>query len=281
MRRPAASRVPPAAFLATLVPVRWDSPFVLATAGTLAVHLTLVTVSDAVVVTHPPVQHVPAPHMELVEVEVPPALKPPPPPPPSTATPTPAPVEPVRPARRVHAARAVPTPVRAPEPPPTPIPAPALSGGEQVVRMDDVAPSATGVGVAVGKPATGRIGRGGTGGGTGAGSGSGAAELARPVSVATIKTRAMPKGDYSYSGLGKDYPAEALALGIEGDIRVKLVVDEHGKVVSRVLLNRLGHGLDEIAVQRAAEIEFTPATDTDDHPVSSVIVWTFHMTLPK
>jgi TonB family protein len=148
--------------------------------------------------------------------------------------------------------------------------------------MDDVAPGATGVGVAVGKPATGRIGRGGSGGGTGAGTGSGTGdEIARPVSVATIKTRAMPRGDYAFFDAGKDYPAEARALGIEGAIRVRLVVDDHGKVTSRVLLNKLGHGLDELAFRRAAEIEFEPAIDTDNHPVTSVVVWTFNMTLPK
>ena len=148
--------------------------------------------------------------------------------------------------------------------------------------MDDVAPAATGVGVAVGKPVTGRIGRGGSGGGTGAGTGPGNGdEIARPVSVATIKTRAMPRGDYAFFDAGKDYPAEARALGIEGAIRVRLVVDEHGKVTSRVLLNKLGHGLDELALRRASEIEFEPAIDTDDHPVPSVVVWTFNMTLPK
>jgi protein TonB len=146
--------------------------------------------------------------------------------------------------------------------------------------MDNLAPSATGVGVAVGKPSTGRIGRGGSGGGTGGGSGSGD-QLARPVSVATIKTKAMPRGDYGYFDVGKEYPSEARALGIEGKIRVRLIVDEHGKVTSRVLLNRLGHGLDELAMRRAAEMEFEPATDTDDHPVTSVVVWTFNMTLPK
>ena len=48
-----------------------------------------------------------------------------------------------------------------------------------------------------------------------------------------------------------------------------------------MLLNRLGHGLDELALKRAAEIEFEPARDTDDRPVTSVVVWTFTMTLPK
>jgi TonB family protein len=263
--------------------VRWDSPLVLALAGTAAVHLVLITAGDALVVTHPPRPWVPAPHVELVEIEVPPVIKPLPPPP--AAAPQPAPVEPVapRPAPRAHAARAVASPPRAPEPPPPPSPSepPTPSGGEPVVHMDDVAPAATGVAVAVGKPATGRIGRGGSGGGTGAGTGSGTGdEIARPVSVATLKTHAYPKRDYGYE-LGKDYPAEAKALGIEGDIRVRLVIDVNGKVVSRRLLNRLGHGLDELAMKRVAEIEFEPAIDTDNHPVTSVEVWTFHMTLPK
>src|SRR5690606_14025669 len=112
-------------------------------------------------------------------------------------------------------------------------------------------------------------------------SGAGSGEAPRPVSVATIKKRAMPKGDFSYFDASKDYPPEAKALGIEGQIRVRLVVDENGKVKSSVLLNRLGHGLDELALRRAKEIEFEPAIDTDDKPVTSVVVWTFNMTLPK
>jgi protein TonB len=262
--------------------VRWDSPLVLALAGTAAVHLVVLTASDALVMTHPPRPWVPAPHVELVEVEVPPVVKPPPPPDPAPEPP--APVEPVapRPAPRAHAARAVASPPRAAEPPPSPTEPPAPSGGEQVVHMDDVAPAATGVAVAVGKPVTARIGRGGSGGGTGSGTGTGTGdEVARPVSVATIKARAMPRGDYAFFDAGKDYPAEARALGIEGAIRVRLIVDEHGKVTSRVLLNKLGHGLDELALKRAAEIEFEPAIDTDNHPVTSVVVWTFNMTLPK
>ena len=176
---------------------------------------------------------------------------------------------------------AAPPPPRAAEPPPAPTEQAVPAGGDEVVHMDDIAPAATGVAVAVGKRSTGHIGRGGSGGGTGAGSGAGSAEIEKPVSIATIKTRAMPRGDYGYFDAGKDYPSEARALGIEGAIRVRLVVDERGKVKSQMLLNRLGHGLDELALKRAAEIEFEPARDTDDRPVTSVVVWTFTMTLPK
>ncbi|MDQ3300179.1 MAG: TonB family protein, partial [Myxococcota bacterium] len=161
-------------------------------------------------------------------------------------------------------------------PPPTDV----APGGSDVVRMDDIAPAARGVPVAPGKP-KGPVGRGGSGGGTGAGQGEGAGEVAVPVSVATIKTRAMPRGDYGYFNTGADYPAEARQLGIQGAIRVRLVVDAAGKVTSATLLNRLGHGLDELALSRARTIVFDPAKDTDDRAVTSVVVWTFHMALPK
>jgi len=263
--------------------VRWDSPFVLTVAGTLAIHLIVLTAGDALVVTHPPHPLVPAPHVELVEIELPPELQEPPPPPPAAAA-QPAPVEPeVKPAPRPQVARTMPAPARSTaEPPPSKTDVPVPSGGDEVVQMEDIAPGATGVAVARGKPSTGHIGRGGSGGGTGAGSGSGTGdELARPVSIATIKTAARPKRDYQYLGVGKDYPAEATALGIEGDIRVKLIVDDRGTVKSRVLLNKLGHGLDALALQHASELEFEPARDTDDKPVTSVVVWTFHMNLPR
>ena len=50
---------------------------------------------------------------------------------------------------------------------------------------------------------------------------------------------------------------------------------------SATLLNRLGHGLDELALSRANRILFDPAKDTDDKPVASVVVWTFDMNPPK
>lgn len=262
--------------------MRLDSPFVLAIAGTLAIHTILVVAVDAVVVIYPHVESPPAPRVELVDVEVPePPPEPPKPPPPAVKPPEPVvPQETPKPTRTVK---------RIQEPPPAPtteppkdIPVTDTPGGDEVVQMADIAPAAHGVAVKVGKPNTGHVGRGGSGGGTGAGSGAGTAdEPPPPVSVATIKTRALPKGDYSYFNTGTDYPPAAKQLGIEGDIRVKLVVDDKGKVKSAELLNRLGHGLDQLAMTRARQIEFEPAKDTDDRAVTSVVVWTFHMTLPK
>ena len=262
--------------------MRFDSPVVLATAGTLAIHVIIAIVGDALVVLNPPEVHKPVPHVELIDIEPPAILAPPPPPvaQPEPETKQPEPEKPVEQPRVQKVARRN----EPPPPPETHTPPPSSSespGGAPVATMEGIAPSATGVAVAVGKPGTGRIGRGGTGTGTGTGAGSGAGEVAAPVSVATIKTRAMPRGDFSYFDASKDYPPEARSLGIEGVIRVRLIVDEKGKVKSTTLLNRLGHGLDELALKRAAAIEFDPAKDTNDQPVTSVVVWTFNMTLPK
>jgi protein TonB len=253
----------------------WESPWVLTIAGTLAIHLLVVTIADAMVVLHPrPPDPPPPPKIEMFEIEVPPVIKPPPPPVPEKV-----PDVPPAPSVVHHvAASHAPTPP-APEPPPMTPPSPD-SGGGPVVQMPDVAPGATGVPVAVGKVNTGHIGRGGTGLGTGAGSGAGSADAPPPMSVATIKTRAMPRGDYSYED-EKEYPADAKRLRITGKIHVRLIVDERGEVRSATLLNRLGHGLDELALKRANAIKFDPAKDTDDRPVTSVVVWTFDLELPK
>lgn len=268
--------------------MRWDSPFVLATAGTIAVHLLLITAGDAFVVYNPPPPpRPPAPRVEMVEVEVPPVLEPPPPPvvkPPDPVTPEPpAPAPPKTVARtqvRQTTRTATPPPPSDEPPPPTATDQPA--GGEQVVQMEGVLPGTTGVAVMPGKRTSEKVGRGGSGGGTGTGSGAGSGDgPPAPTSIATIKKRAMPKGDFSYFKAGKDYPPEARQLGIEGKILVRLVVDETGKVRSTTLVSRLGHGLDELALARAKELAFEPAIDTDNRPVSSVVVWTFDMTLPK
>ena len=262
--------------------MRWDSPFVLAGSGTIAIHIILLVAADAIVVYNPYHPPPPAPRIEMVEVEIPPMIKAEPPPP---VTP-PEPVPPPDPPKVMTKTQVKSTP--APALPPVVTEQPVVSdtqgiaGGDQVVTLDSAQTGGIGVPVAVGKRTSERVGRRGQGGGTGGGSGSGSAtEAPVPVSVATIKKRARPRGDYGYFDAGKDYPAEARQLGIEGPIRVRLVVDDKGKVTSKVLLNRLGHGLDELALKRSSEIEFNPALDTDDHAVSSVVIWTFNMTLPK
>jgi periplasmic protein TonB len=262
--------------------VRLDSPAVLATAGTLAIHLLLAIAGDAVVVLNPQRGWEAPPTVELIDIE--PVVKPPDPPAEDkqeeepevkeVAKPVPQPVQKV-------AKRSAPKPAtNEPRPPPTET-SPS-SGGAPLAAMEGIPPpSATGIPVVGGKRPGDSIGRGGKGTGTGAGSGAGSSDLPKPMSIATIKKQAMPKGDFGYLAIGKDYPAEAKALGIEGSIRVRLLVDETGNVKSAVLVSKLGHGLDELALQRAKQIVFEPARDTEDKPVSSTVIWTFTMTIPK
>jgi protein TonB len=260
--------------------VRLDSPLALAIAGTLAIHTFLLVGADAIVVINPRVAIEVAPRVELVEVEVPPVIKPPPPPIPRPPEPKPEPIRDEAPKPRVvrTAQPDLPPPPQAPPPETAPDP-----GGAPMISMPDIGPDATGIPVLEGPRNPGPIGRGGSGAGTGSGTGqgSGGDPLPIPVSIATIKTLAIPKGDYGYIDAGKDYPVEARRLGIEGPIRVRLLVDSTGKVKSAVLLNKLGHGLDELALSRTRQMEFEPARDTNDRVVSSTLVWTFNMTLPK
>jgi protein TonB len=264
--------------------VRLDSPAVLATAGTLAIHVLIAILGDALIVSVPRHPPDPAPKIQLVDVEIkapPPQVAPAPQPEPEPAVQPEAPPQPApKPVRQQRVTRTTPPPTA--EPPPTTTPPSDDSGGAPpVTTMGDIAPAAVAHAVQ-GKPNHGLVGRGGTGGGTGSGTGTGSSDAPpAPMSVATIKKRALPKGDFSYFDASKDYPPEAKQLGIEGVIRVRLIVDDAGKVKSAVLLNKLGHGLDELALTRAKKIEFDPATDTDDKPVTSVVIWTFNMTLPK
>jgi TonB family protein len=246
---------------------------VLALMGAVAIHLMIGVAGDALVVMYPlQPDPPPPPKVELVDIEVPAVVKPPPPPERQQSQPERDPVKPaVAPTRIATHTHSEPLPET--PPPPT-----TNEGGAPVLSMPDVAPSATGVAVAKGPINKGPIGLGGHGTGTGAGTGSGTDPP--PMSVATIKTRAMPKGDYSYEE-SKDYPEEAKQLSVGGKIKIKLIIDAEGTVKSAVLLNRLGHGLDELALSRANKILFDPAKDTDDKPVASVVVWTFDLSPPK
>lgn len=263
---------------------RLDDPFVLATAGTLAIHLLIAVIGDALLVAFPQTVYKPAPSVQLVDILPPPIVVPPPPPivePQPAAQPEPQPAAKPEPMPQRVRPATPPPPTNEPPPPPTNTPPSSDSGGGPVTQMEDIAPAAHGIPVPRGPRQSG-TGRGGSGGGTGTGTGTGSSDAPPlPASIATIKTRALPKGDFSYFDASKDYPAEAKALGIEGVIRVRLLVDAEGAVKTATLLNRLGHGLDELALERAKKIQFQPAKDTDDKPVSSVVVWTFTMTLPK
>lgn len=55
------------------------------------------------------------------------------------------------------------------------------------------------------------------------------------------------------------YTDAARTAGVEGRVRVELTVDETGRVTRVVVLQGLGHGLDEAALSAARNATFTPA----------------------
>jgi protein TonB len=177
-----------------------------------------------------------------------------------------------------------------PAPPPDPAPPPPGDTGdpapgwateppspEQPYNLGDAVPAAQ-------ARAPSARGRGGTGGGNGTGGGGepgGTGSVPTPVSVSDIKTMPQPIGDTDFVEAHKDYPADARRLGVEGQVKVRMVVDAQGKVASRRLVTRLGHGLDQLAMRLARKLRFRPAIDTSDRPVPAVVVWTFSFTLPR
>jgi periplasmic protein TonB len=55
------------------------------------------------------------------------------------------------------------------------------------------------------------------------------------------------------------YTPDAISAAVEGKVRVQITVDETGKVVDVKLIQGLGHGLDEAALQAARSASFAPA----------------------
>lgn len=256
----------------------------LLTVATLAIHTLLLVAVDAITVLHRPTNPAPAPRFDSFEIALPPppeALAQQPTP---AATPAPQAAPPPTPTR---IARATATRVRgiapsrmtqvpATSPGPNETQAPDLTGGgAPTVAVANLGPAATGVAVATG-PRAERNGAGGSGGGTGTGTGTGSGAGDAPVSVAAIAVRAMPKGDYAHFN---DYTEEAKRAGVAGAVKVRLVVNAQGQVTQRKLLQGLGYGLDELALARAATLQFEPARDTAGRAVSSVVVWTFQFSV--
>lgn len=66
------------------------------------------------------------------------------------------------------------------------------------------------------------------------------------------------------------YTEQARRKGVEGTIRLRLVLSFDGRVRSIVVLKGLGGGLTEMAVNAASRIKFTPATK-DGRPVSQFV----------
>jgi protein TonB len=71
-----------------------------------------------------------------------------------------------------------------------------------------------------------------------------------------------------------DYPERARVAGIEGEIIMRLTIDEEGKVRAVTIVRGLGHGLDELARNAAHAFLFDPAR-VEGTPVATVIPFTY------
>jgi len=257
--------------------------FVLAISATLFIHVAFaagLNAAEQLISKRPP-----PPAMQVTfEVHPEPPPLPPPPPPVAEAKPPEPPVAaPVPPPRKVASvAKPAPTPANRPvkETPAPPAPGPpdeAPPAPEKVYTLPEGTVALNNVpgGTANGTP-------GGTGKGPGKGGGASLGTDGtggpRPVALASVKSLPEPIGEYDYD---KDYPDEARKLGIEGQVAVRLLVDETGHVAEAKVAKGLGHGLDGKALELTRKIRFKPAKDDADKAVATWITWTVTFSLPR
>jgi TonB family protein len=74
------------------------------------------------------------------------------------------------------------------------------------------------------------------------------------------------------------YPEGARRAGLEGDVRLELVVSEAGEVVEVRIVRPAGNGFDEVAARLVRRFRFRPAT-SGGRPVPARIPWTYKFRL--
>ena len=79
-------------------------------------------------------------------------------------------------------------------------------------------------------------------------------------------------------GFAPSYPEAARTAGIEGDVRLELVVSTSGAVESARVVQGIGHGLDEAALQAVRQFRFAPAT-REGHAVRVRMGWSMQFRL--
>ena len=106
--------------------------------------------------------------------------------------------------------------------------------------------------------------------------GNGAPPSATRPTVQAVGVSSPPKVIYKPTPV---YTAEAKAMHLEGNVKVRIKVSASGAVEVVQVTQGLGHGLDESARQAAAATRFKPAIDSNGHPVDweGVVVVNFQM----
>jgi protein TonB len=98
-----------------------------------------------------------------------------------------------------------------------------------------------------------------------------------------LEVKQMPEIDTEACGKSIAYPVEAERNGIEGKVRLRVTLDERGRVSGVRVLSGLGHGLDQAAMYALKHrCKFTPAIARDGRPVPFVVEsYTFNFELPR
>lgn len=207
------------------------------------------------------------------------------PPPPKLTQPTPPPPEP--PKKVVERIKKIAPPPEAPPPNKTPPPEPPKESPKPIfgVSMDSVADGDSNVAVPVGNTTMIDPKKSGKGPIVPLPAAPAAPPKPsyQPVSELYIKT--MPDIDNEACGKSVQYPAEAEQLAVEGDVKLRVELDEKGHVHAIKVLSGLGHGLDQAAVYamtHSRQCQFKPAVATDGKAVPFVIPnYVFHFEIPR
>jgi TonB family protein len=223
--------------------------------------------------------HAPRPRPKPVLLEF--ARRPEPPPTPEAKPAAPAPKSlAARPAVTRKVAMRPRTVASSPAPAPAAAPsaAPPAPAAAPVYAVAMASPNATGPAVSTtgGAP-------GGTGHGTApaAAAASGTGDGFRPASARDVGS--MPEVDADACGRAAVYPKEAEQSGVEGDVRLRVALNESGQVHAVRVLSGLGQGLDAAAIDAIKHrCKFKPAISREGQPVAFVIEsYTFHFELPR
>jgi protein TonB len=77
------------------------------------------------------------------------------------------------------------------------------------------------------------------------------------------------------------FPAEMQRMGIEGVVKLKILIDDSGNVRRVTVVEKAGHGFDELAREALKKFKFSPARTSDGKAVPTNIVYTYRFELPQ
>lgn len=98
-----------------------------------------------------------------------------------------------------------------------------------------------------------------------------------PVAADELQVTEMPR---LLSEVRIPYPAEARARGIEGTVKVDLLIDESGVVRDSKIIEGPGHGLNEAALRAIEKFRFAPAL-IEEKPVAVRVRYSYRFVLDR